>query len=550
MFKRLFYLLVLSLLVLVGCGGQPDAAANSTDTPQTSVTTAPPTNPLIDEPGLPTNTPIPTDTPPPAPLPTVAGTQGNNVPAPMIGTVGWLDRTPFAANLITAEQGVLAELEGATVYHLDIEIDASLTALRGREELLYTNRDDVPLAELYLRLFPNLFGGATTVSDIKVNNQPIIAELELNNSALRIPLEAALLPGEQVVVSLDFEVEVPVTTSGNYGAFAYLEEIVALAHFYPMVTVYDDEGWNIEIAPPAGDVVYAEASFYIAQITAPADLTLVTSGVITDQQVDGEQQTITVVAGPARDFYIVASPRFVAVSGQSGETTVISYTLPEYEDRAREVLDYALFALNVFATHYGPYPYTELEIASTANQALGIEYPGVFVNTMALYTPEQEFNVPDSTYIESTTAHEAAHQWFYNTVGNDQLDEPWLDEAMAQYSTYLYFLDRYGAEAAQQFYDSFTFRWERGAGNADIPVGLPVEAYTGGEYSAIVYGRGPLFFLALQDEMGAEVFAAFLQDYYRTYQWGIATTDGLKALAEVHCDCDLTTLFEAWVYPR
>ena len=547
MSKRLYYWMILTWVILTGCTAQPDAAAN---TPNASGTTAPPPNPLIDEPGMPTDTPRPADTPIPLPLPTVAGTSGNTLPAPELGNVGWLDRNPFAANLITSEQEVLAELAGATVYHMDIEIDASLTELRGREEFLYTNRDDVPLAELYLRLFPNLSGGASTPSNVKINNQPIIPELELSNSALRIPLDPVLLPGEQVVISLDFEVDVPVTASGNYGAFAYLEEIVALAHFYPMVTVYDDEGWNIEIAPPAGDVVYAEASFYITQITAPADLTLITSGVITERQVQGEQQTVTAVAGPARDFYIVASPRFVAVSGQSGETTVVSYTLPEYEDRARDVLDSALFAMNVYATHFGPYPYTELEIASTANQALGIEYPGVFVNTMALYTPEQEFSVPDSTYIESTTAHETAHQWFYNTVGNDQLDEPWLDEALAQFSTYLYFLDRYGAEAAQQFYDSFTFRWERGAGNADIPVGLPVEAYTGAEYSAIVYGRGPLFFLALQDVIEVKTFATFLQDYYRTYQWDIATTDGLKALAEQHCDSDLTTLFEAWVYPR
>src|SRR5690606_4828987 len=108
----------------------------------------------------------PAATPTPLPLPTVAGTTGNTLPAPELGNVGWLDRNPFAANLITSEQAVLAELAGATVYHMDIEIDASLTELRGREEFLYTNRDDVPLAELYLRLFPNLSGGASTTSNV------------------------------------------------------------------------------------------------------------------------------------------------------------------------------------------------------------------------------------------------------------------------------------------------------------------------------------------------------------------------------------------------
>lgn len=535
----LFFLGVCALL-LVGCRDEPNAAATSIFPSLNPTPITPP----------PTLTSIPMTAEAPPPTPTTTGLDPEGPPPSGLFDVAWEERSLFATNLIPNEQGILSGLPGATVYHLDITIDESLTGIRGRVELLYTNRDDTPLNEIYLRLFPQLFGGASTASEVQVNRQAITPDLELNGSALRLPLITPLEPGAQVVISMNFVVTVPTTPEGNYGAFATIDSIMALAHFYPMVTVFDDEGWNIEIAPPAGDVVYAEASFYLVRITAPADLILITSGVITERQMVDNQQIVTAAAGPARDFYIAGSPRFVAVSGASGESIVTSYTLPEYEDRAREVLDYALYALNVYGTHYGPYPYTELEIASTPNQALGIEYPGVFVNTMTLYTPEQEFSVPDSYYIESTTAHETAHQWFYNTVGNDQLDDPWLDEAMAQFSTYLYFLDRYGVEGAQGFADSFTLRWERGANNADIPVGLPVRDYTGPEYSAIVYGRGPLFFLALQDEMGLEPFAAFLQDYYRSYQWGIATTEGLQAVAEAHCGCDLTTLFAAWVLPH
>ena len=43
-------------------------------------------------------------------------------------------------------------------------------------------------------------------------------------------------------------------------------------------------------------------------------------------------------------------------------------------------------------------------------------------------------------------------------VGNDQPDEPWVDESLVQYITYLYYLDTYGPEAAEQFRDSFYFR--------------------------------------------------------------------------------------------
>ncbi len=35
--------------------------------------------------------------------------------------------------------------------------------------------------------------------------------------------------------------------------------------------------------------------------------------------------------------------------------------------------------------------------------------------------------------------HETAHQWWYARVANDQALEPWLDEALATYSEYLFY---------------------------------------------------------------------------------------------------------------
>ena len=74
------------------------------------------------------------------------------------------------------------------------------------------------------------------------------------------------------------------------------------------------------------------------------------------------------------------------------------------------------------------------------------------------------------------------------------------------------------------------------------------EAYAEGEYSAIVYGRGPIFVSALAEEMGQETFNEFLRDYYQFHLWGIGTGDAFRQLAEKHCQCDLSTLFQEWVY--
>ena len=135
---------------------------------------------------------------------------------------------------------------------------------------------------------------------------------------------------------------------------------------------------------------------------------------------------------------------------------------------------------------------------------------------------------------------------FYNVVGNDQIDEPWLDEALAQYLTGLYYREVYGDQAEQDYRLSWKSRWDR-IGSEAIPIGRPTSGYAPEEYSPIVYGRGPLFVAALEDLMGRERFAEFLRDYYRANTWGIATGDGFRALAEQHCGCDLGDMFRLWV---
>ena len=102
---------------------------------------------------------------------------------------------------------------------------------------------------------------------------------------------------------------------------------------------------------------------------------------------------------------------------------------------------------------------------------------------------------------------------------------------------------------AQDYRASWNSRWRR-VDQADIPIGLAAGDYTGKEYGAIVYGRGPLFIATLAEEMGAQTFDEFLRHYYKTYKWEISSGHSFKQLAEDHCQCDLTTLFERWVYEK
>ena len=62
-----------------------------------------------------------------------------------------------------------------------------------------------------------------------------------------VPLAEPLQPGQQAVIAMDFDVGVPNDPeTSNYGTFASFDDVLALAQFYPMIAVYDDEGRIVE----------------------------------------------------------------------------------------------------------------------------------------------------------------------------------------------------------------------------------------------------------------------------------------------------------------
>jgi hypothetical protein len=468
--------------------------------------------------------------------------------APHPFDVAWDDRSVFRKGLIGAEQAALDRLPGATVYHIALQISDDLLLLQGREEVRYTNQEDEPLDEVYFRLFPNMAGGEAAVSAVEVGGLSVDPVYEFQDSAIRVELPVALQPGEQVNIQMDFEVEVAREMAGNYGLFGYFGGVLVLDEFYPVIPAYDDEGWNVEVPPSNGDVTHFDASFYLVRVTAPDDLTIIASGTEVGREYEENSQVLTFAAGPARDFYIAASKHYAVVSETVGETVVNSYTFADRGEGAELALQFATGALESFNERFGVYPYAEFDVVSTPMQALGMEYPGVVAISLDLYEPDVDiYGVPSEIMLEGTVVHEVGHQWFYNVVGNDQIDEPWLDEAIVQYITGLYYADAYSESAAQSWRNSWHDRWER-VDRADIPIGMPAGDYVDNEYGAIVYGRGPIFIATLAEEMGQGDFDEFLRDYYQSHKWAIGTGSAFIQLAEQHCQCDLTDLFVEWVY--
>ncbi|NLE77481.1 MAG: M1 family metallopeptidase, partial [Chloroflexi bacterium] len=237
------------------------------------------------------------------------------------------------------------------------------------------------------------------------------------------------------------------------------------------------------------------------------------------------------------------SRRYQTSSQEDASGTVLhSHYYPAHQTMGEAVLAYASRSFRLFSELFGPYPYGELDLAEVGIDALGIEYPGFIVLAESLYANED----PSTEFV---VVHEMAHQWWYGLVGNDQLDEPWLDEALANYSTALYFEKVYGAEAGARVVNGYRQRYEGLLKQGrDAPVAQPVTAFREEDYGSVVYQKGALFFHALRQEVGDDRFLAILRQYQARYRYGIARGKEFLSLAEALSGRSLRPLAQEWLY--
>ena len=249
-----------------------------------------------------------------------------------------------------------------------------------------------------------------------------------------------------------------------------------------------------------------------------------------------------------RDFFIIASPDFEVKSQVVDGTKVNSYYLPGQEPGGTYGLEVASKAVEAYNEDFGAYPYTELDVVDAPmRNAGGVEFPGIVLIESSRYDD------PEGPVFINTVAHEVAHQWWYNVVGNDVIEEPWLDEGLTTFSAGLYFEAAYGSEG----YQGVAEYWQQYYGKAvqagkDDAVTRSLtyfeESADPGMYGPIVYGKGALFFYELRKEIGDKAFFAGLQAYYRQLKYQIATGEDLLAIFEESAGRQLDAFYQEWLY--
>lgn len=438
-------------------------------------------------------------------------------------------------------------------YRITAVFDPERAEISSIQTVEYRNNHDINFDRLYFHLYPNAFRdekrvpffdeekpraypngfspGWIDIQQVAVNGKPVKFRIEgYSSDILAIELETPLKPGQRAGINMVYTVKLP----NCVGRFGYGQHTFNITNWYPIACVYDHSGWNTDPYYPVGDPFYSDVANYQVEIKAPAGYTIAATGKAVDVKDEGDYRVWKFEAMAVRDFALIASREFEVVSRRVDGITVYSYFLPGSRDVGLKALECAAAAIRIFNRRFGKYPYSHLAVVQSDFFVGGMEYPCLVMIDKSLYDGDHQ-------WLEYVTVHETAHQWWYGVVGNDQIDEAWLDEALTEYSTILYYENRYGEEVGKQVYDRViangkcAYLQGYGVHMMKHAIDQPIYRFTDWiTYDLVVYGKGASLFHELRQAVGEETFYDILQRYYEDNKLKNATAAELiKACEEV-----------------
>ncbi|MBK6685056.1 MAG: M1 family metallopeptidase [Deltaproteobacteria bacterium] len=489
-------------------------------------------------------------------------------------------------------------------YQLEVRYDPQTHRLKGQGRVQFTNSTEVNTEELRWHLYLNAFlndrstfmkssggqlrgdqfeegqyGFITVTRMVAASRAPGEPPAELLSGAHYAhpdddndrdrtvwvtPLPYVLGPGQTITLELEFTAQLPkvFARSGYSGDFAMV------AQWFPKLGVLQASGWNCHQYHGLGEF-YADYGDYRVAITVPADHVVGATGSLLETQTGADGWVTSIYAEKwIHDFAFAVDPRFLEakrtfraeVARQDPDTAAVAHHLglkpeqlelsdveirllyqPEHAAHVERYLDAMEFGLGWYGRRYGAYPYPNLTVIDGprgAGGAMGMEYPTFIAGGVGWPSPES------GPSPEQVALHELAHQWWYGLVGNNEVEEAWLDEGFTTYSAGSAMDEKYGPKIFGPFWlhPWLSGRrlhqkelWRLGtllAPERDAIV-RPVFAYRNdASYGMNVYPRAALTLQALGRTIGEDRLAQVLRLYQRRWRYRHPTTQDFQAVVE------------------
>ena len=320
-------------------------------------------------------------------------------------------------------------------------------------------------------------------------------------------------------------------------------QTVNLGNWLILPCAYLDGKFVLPASVNFGDPFVSECADFKVELTVPSQYTVASSGLASSLDVAGDKTKYIYAQDGVRDFCFVLSKNYsvdqimVEANEQSqgdndndkNQQKAVYKPINYYfygEIDSQSVLDITKKALTYFTQIYGEYPYETLSVCNVTLDAGGMEYP-------ALVMVSDRLPFKDYCY---ALVHEIAHQWWYGVVGTNQIDEPFIDEGLAEFSTALFFesYPEYGItyqsliDNAKQTVSNYSEISNALKLKPDLALkkGL-YEFKTQSQYVALCYKQSFLMFDSCKNAIGKEKLLSALAQVYARNAFGLITKDAL-----------------------
>lgn len=448
----------------------------------------------------------------------------------------------------------IKQVSDRNYYYMEIGFDNKGKKLEGYEVVKFNNKYTEELKELVFHLYPDAYNSSGTMTAIGQNSNTrtlkdeekgdieiksvivngVKQQFTQDNQALKINLDKKVGKGEARDITIEFELKIP---KGNdrLGYGDGLEQF-SLTNWYPILAIYNDKEkkWDDRPFYPIGESNYSDCSDYEVVVTTPKEMVLVATGINNEEKIDGNKKIYKFTESNVRDFVFFGSTSYKVVSKEVDGVKINSYYLKN-ESTAKRMLNIAADSLVFYSKTFGAYPYKEFDIVESYLAGGAMEYPTVIQMGLYRALPEN-FDPKRTNFLDEAVAHETAHQWWYSTVGNNEFEEPILDEAFTAYSTALFFEKKYGENNSLGVKAAFlkTDDYSKDL----LPIYRPSDKLDWRTWGITVYKLGPVVLEDFRRMVGEENFLEVFRTYYDRFKFKNATLDGFLKVVEEKCGKD------------
>lgn len=511
----------------------------------------------------------------------------------------------YLSGTILAQQAFRQEVN----HKIDVELNAIDKILQGQIQTEYINNSPDTLLFIYYHLWPNAYKNIETpfakqqvqigfstfyYSDDEHKGHIICKNCKIDDNAVEfveikegiedikaLHLPKPLLPGDTIIFSADFVVQIPKLIS----RLGWMNQDFCISQWYPKPAVYDSYGWHPMSYLDVGEF-YSEFGRFEVNITLPDNHILAATGdLINDKELtrlenyadlckktdiskndiafgdSTKTKTLNFVANNVHDFAWFCSPNFIVdrkshfIENQDKYVNCWAFYHKHNSNLWSDATDYIAKTIDLMSQNVGDYPFNNCTaVDAPLGTGGGMEYPTITI-----------VSADNKRSLEKVIAHEVIHNWFYGMIASNERDNPWIDEGFTSFYESKYFdhyypneetltglvnssikihgLDklpeRYARELAWTYLMSENFQQNPK---------LNSEEFTVFNYFILSYYKPVIALYSLEKHIGHDSFRELMRSFFDKYKNSHVSQDDIVEYFSDNVNKDITWFFDDFLF--